>query len=162
MTIPKNSAFSFHRSSEPEQLELFQHHHGSLGIALCRPVCNQIGNVACHTYAASPTDDFINRVRDLLVHSCGTEHLSKVASACHEYLTGAALALNPLPLSMPQTFLQSDRTALSSDWRVVQNDVEQVWHAILLARAFAESVSNERPEQQERRQQSEIERAEAS
>jgi hypothetical protein len=155
MKTPKHSMFSFHRNSEPEQLELFQR-YGPLGAALCHPVCNQIGEISCHTYAASPTTDLIDRVRNLLVHSCGTEQISGIASVLHEYMRGAALALNPLPLERPQTFLDSDRAALSSDWQVVQNDIDQVWHGIALARALAENT-NERSEQQKRRQQPEAE-----
>ena len=39
-----------------------------------------------------------------------------------EYLVGAAMALNPLPIPTHQAFTRSDRAALASDWQHAQMD----------------------------------------
>jgi hypothetical protein len=46
--------------------------------------------------------------------------------AWHDYLAGAALAINPLPPTI-STFYKSDVEALHSDWMSVWSDLDAVW-----------------------------------
>jgi hypothetical protein len=79
-----------------------------------------------------------------------------------EFIQGAATALNPLPPSTVHIgTLSSDRIALSSDWQVVQRDIDQVWQALSSAQALVESASHERSQQQERQRSTEVERTDA-
>jgi hypothetical protein len=154
MTFPSKVFGGFPNMKEPEQLDLFAHVLPT-PTHVSHPVCHQISNAACHAYFQSPTNELINRVRNLLVHHCGEVRLSEASSAWRDYLYGASTALNPLPLSTTQTFLLSDRIALALDWQTVQSDVDQIWRAISIARNLAESGSNEQRGQQKREQDAE-------
>ena len=157
MTTP-SKVFGGSDMKEPEQLDLFA---PIFPTAVCRPVCHQIGNAVCHAYLQAPTNELIDSVRNLLMHRCGEVGLSEASSAWHDYLYGAATALNPLPLSTAQTFLPSDRITLAHDWQTVQSDIDQVWRAVLMARDLVESGSDEQRGQQKREQDTEAERASA-
>lgn len=59
-----------------------------------------------------------------------------------DYFAGAALAIDPFPVSPLPEFIQSDRMALSSDWMKVQSDFSAVWEALMTAHKTLEAHSH--------------------
>ena len=53
-------------------------------------------------------------------------------SSFHDYVAGAALALNPLPHVTVGTFATSDAAALHSDWVTTRTDLQNVWVMVSL------------------------------
>jgi hypothetical protein len=167
MSNPRKSISTASDSTgEPEQLDLFGRRPmesvQSTKANLSHSLCDQIARATCASYSQL-SDQFSKRLRNTLVHTCGETHISSFTSTCHEYLSGAATALNPLPLSTPLTFITSDRLALSSDWQIVQMDIDHVWRTLKesVDRTSAESNSDERSEQEEQRRSVESERTTA-
>jgi hypothetical protein len=90
-----------------------------------------IGRIECanHKTVSSVKD----KVRDQ-VPSRSTHTRTWLVSAVREYISGAALALNPLPHSSTCTFSAWDSEALHSDWAAVSEDIGNVWVVLSLAR----------------------------
>jgi hypothetical protein len=127
-------------TEEPEQLDLFGWRPARQATSgdecgLSDLVCHRIVSVANLWYLLS--DDQNNRLRDLLVRQCSAD---PVSPDWHDYILGLASTVSSLPVPWRQTFLQSDRAALASDWGHVQSDLDQVWRAI----TTVERICNER------------------
>jgi hypothetical protein len=130
---------------EQEQLELFTSSPTAIGDQLCR----EIVDVVCRTYHVSTAPS----LRNAVYHQCSVEFSSvtHVSTTISEYITGMATALNPFPASTVQVgSWRMDQNALSSDWQVVQRDLNQVWRAITSAQTLVEGVCDERYGQQKR------------
>jgi hypothetical protein len=150
--------------TEPEQLELFS---WSAPTIACRQICEEIADLACRSYHVR-TDNWAS-LSNAIVHNCsgassgGFFSTSSAGSYISEYINGAATALNPLPPSTVHIGTwHSDRAALSSDWQIVQQDMDQVWHTITSARDLIESAAHERSKQQERQRNTKVERTDAA
>jgi hypothetical protein len=156
---------SLKQLTEPEQLELFR---WSQPTAVCTQVCEQIADVACRFHDVTG-DDWAS-LHKAIVNGCSAGFSSGsfpaqtavnytgsyLAGVIGDYINGAATALNAFPSSTAHHgTLHSDRLALSSDWQVVQKDIDQIWKAISAAQTIVESASNERSKQQRWRRSAE-------
>ena len=146
-------------NKEPEQLELF---NGLSPTPFGGQLCRNIVDVVCRTYQVSTTES----LRTAVYLQCSTECSSSEANfstIIGEYITGAATSLNPFPASTVQMgSWRSDQNALSSDWQVVQRDLNQVWHAVTSAQTLVESACHERYRQQKRQADTDAERSDAA
>jgi hypothetical protein len=66
-----------------------------------------------------------NHYLDLIECARGISTTS-ITESFRDYLYGAGLAINPLPME-PAHFYTSDRDALVSDWTTALTDMDRVW-----------------------------------
>jgi hypothetical protein len=138
-TFPKRHSNYMQFQEEPQQLDLFSWQAGSesppTGWSLASPVCNGIASVAQVCYSLNTAQK--HHVRNLIVHSCGSQ---AVDPSWYDYLVGLASTMSFLPTPFEHTFNRSDRMAQASDWACVQEDINKVWQGV----TTAERCCNER------------------
>src|SRR5262249_45487860 len=132
-TFIKNTCDHQTPKHEPEQLDLFAGYPSHEPLSATRHtissvVCHQIASAACFYHALSA--QHVTHIRNLITHQCSGD---SGQSVWHDYVMGLASTMSFIPTPMQQTFHQSDRAALASDWANVQSDLNQVWQAITTA-----------------------------
>jgi hypothetical protein len=137
-------------NEDPKQLELFglqKHISDSINQALSASLCKKIATLVGEFVQLNPEE--LNNLRSFALANC--KERSHPSSHFNDYVRGLAMTMSFLPTPMQQTFWRSDRAALASDWQKVQNDVDKVSQAVLLIQKAAESLRDER-KQNERRE----------